>query len=348
MKIVIALLSTIILQSLCHIAGAQSMFLDVNNLPKGTRKDTVFQISDSENELELPITIIKGVKAGPTFGITAGIHGFEYPPIVAVQELLAEIDPHPLSGTLIIVPVANTPGFFGRAVFVNPQDGKNLNRAFPGDPNGSITQRLADFITRAVIPPCDVFLDVHGGDANEDLLPFVCYYDRKDTPAQTQLARELTQVAGFAHNVVYDYNLSPLQQAEYAFKQAAKQGITALSIEAGKLGNVQAEAVREIKKGIYNMLHRMDMYAASPSPSTPAKQLWINKQSYVRAPTKGIFYSDAKSGDTISKGQTIGYITNLFGTKMTDIISPETGIILYKVGTPAINRDETLFCIGHE
>lgn len=324
---------------------AQNDFIFGKNISPASRLDTLLKITDTKNKATLPISIIKGKNKGPVFTIAGGIHGYEYPPIIALQDILTEIDPVKLNGTLVIIPIANTPGFYGRTVFLNPQDAKNLNRVFPGNKNGTITERIAHYISEEIIPRSDIFLDIHGGDANEDLLPFVCYYDRKDSPVQNRLARKLTRAAGFKYNVVYPYNIGPEEPALYAFKHATQQGITALSIEAGKLGTVQEDAVQLIKTGVYNMLDEMKMYG-HPGDHKPKKQVWITGQDYIKSPAKGIFYSDLRSGDRISGGQLLGYITDEFGNKLTEITSPENGIILYKTGTPPVNTEETLFCIG--
>ncbi|MGS2761165.1 succinylglutamate desuccinylase/aspartoacylase family protein [Sinomicrobium sp. M5D2P9] len=324
---------------------AQNDFIFGKNIPSASRLDTLLKITDTKNKATLPVSVIKGRNEGPVFTLVGGIHGYEYPPIIALQELLAELNPDKLTGTLVIIPIANTPAFYDRTVFLNPQDAKNLNRVFPGDKNGTMTERIANYISEKIITRSDVFLDIHGGDASEDLLPFVCYYDKKDAPEQNQLARTLTQAAGFTYNVVYPYNIGPEEPAQYAFKHATQQGITALSIEAGKLGTVQEDAVQLIKTGVYNMLDVMKMYR-HPGDRKSKKQVWITGQDYIKSPAKGIFYSDLKSGDRISGGQLLGYITDEFGNKLTDITSPEDGIILYKTGTPPVNTGETLFCIG--
>lgn len=293
----------------------------------------------------LALSMIKGLEDGPIFTILAGVHGYEYPPIMAVQRVLQSIEPVQLKGTLIILPMANETAFYGRSVFVNPEDGKNLNRSFPGNSQGTVTEKIAAYISEVIIPLSDVFLDVHGGDASEDLLPFVCYYDRKDTPEQVELARQLTEAAGFKYNVVYPYTLRPDQSSEYAFKEAVQQGKTALSIEAGKLGNVQEENVALIEQGIYNILMEMEML---PGPVVFLDdQRWLNNQVYVKTPVKGIFYSEVKSGDTVSEGQLLGYITDVFGVKIEEVLAPTAGLVLYKIGTPPVNEGETLFCIGN-
>lgn len=302
-------------------------------------------IDDQGNEAYVPICILKGETKGPVFTIISGVHGFEYPPIIAVQELMKELDTKLLVGTLIIVPVANTSSFFSRTPFINPQDKVNLNRAFPGSAAGSITEKIAAMISTDIIPLSDVFLDIHGGDANEDLLPFVCYYNNEQQPNETQLAKRLSEASGFKYVVTYPYTLKNDEPAKYAFKQAVQSGKTGLSIESGKLGNVQKDAVALIKNGVYNMLHEMKMY--TNKIKTDEKFIGINGQAYVTSDTKGLFYSDLKSGDSVKKGDFVGHTTDEFGTVISEFKAPHSGIILYKIGTPPVNIDETLLCIGY-
>ncbi|MFC6099142.1 succinylglutamate desuccinylase/aspartoacylase family protein [Olivibacter domesticus] len=312
------------------------------------RKDTIFRLTDGSQQSYLPVTVLKGRKEGPVFSMIAGIHGYEYPPIVALQELLKEIDINQLKGTLIVVPIANVEAFYNRTLFVNPLDGKNLNNAFPGAASGTITEQLAHCISNEIIDQTDFFLDIHGGDASEDLLPFVCYYDRKDIPEKTAQAKELSEKSGFDYVVSYPYTIGATEPAKYAFKQATQKGITALSIEAGKLGTVQPENVAVIKKAVYNMLIQLNMYEGKIKPVSSHKTpVYLNNQTYVKVPQKGIFYSEFKSGGKVKNGQILGYITDEFGNKLTEIVAPTSGIILYKVGTPPVNKDETLFCIGY-
>jgi len=109
-------------------------------------------IDDLGNSGHLPICIINGKTLGPVFTIIAGVHGYEYPPIIATQKILKEINPEELKGTLIIIPIANMASFFTRTPFINPQDQKNLNNAFPGKKEGSITEQMALFITNQSKP----------------------------------------------------------------------------------------------------------------------------------------------------------------------------------------------------
>ncbi|SHF55643.1 succinylglutamate desuccinylase/aspartoacylase family protein [Chryseobacterium sp. OV279] len=308
------------------------------------RKDTVLSVKDTY----LPVTVIKGREKGPVFSIVAGIHGYEYPPIIAVQEILQEIKPESVKGTLIIVPIANMESFRKRTPFISPLDQKNLNNAFPGSSAGSPTDQIADLITGEIISNSTIFLDIHGGDANEDLIPFVCYYDRKDRLEKTVLAHNLSVQSQIGIIVSYPYTISSAEPAKYAFKQAVQQGITALSIEAGKLGTVQNENVEMIKTAVYNMLDYLKVYPKDKSKSNNQNTfVHLSQQDYIRVPESGIFYSDLKSGDRVKKKQVLGYIKDEFGNKKQEIISDSEGMILYKAGTPPVNKGETLFCIGY-
>lgn len=312
-------------------------------------KDTVFHLKTANNvTADLPVTIISGSKSGPTFTVTAGIHGTEYPTIVSLLQLRKEIDPEKLTGNLIIIPVMNMQSFYKRTAFVNPDDNVNLNRIFPGNPNGTITEVIADFITTQVFDATDVYLDMHGGDLNEDLIPFACYYDNKEFKEQTLLAASLCEASGFSTIVSYPYILPSGQPPLYAFKQAVRLGIPALSIEIGKLGNCEKSDTSAAKNAVYRMLAELKMYENKKIAAKMPSKIRYNRQTYVPGPGRGIFYSSFKAGNKVIKDEEIGYITDIFGHNVKIITAPENGTILYKVGRLPVNEGETLFCIGHK
>jgi predicted deacylase len=331
-----------------QVYAQETMMINIDNIALASRTDRRVNLSTAKEQRYLPVTIIKGARKGPTFTIIAGIHGFEYPPILAVQQLIQDIKPELLAGTLIILPLANPQSFYGRTVFNNPDDGKNLNRAFPGKPDGTASERISDYITHQIIPVSDVFLDIHGGDANEDLMPFVCYYDNQLHPQQSSRAADLCLAAGFPNVVMYPYNLKQGDKAEYAFKQASQDGKVALSIEAGKLGQTALQDVEMICDGVYRLLAKMDMYQTTRLKADAEAPQVFKKQNYIKSPAAGILYSTYKSGDEVKKGLLLGHITDEFGKSLSDIISLNDGIILYKIGTPPVNKGETLFCLAEK
>ena len=302
-------------------------------------------IFDTEKEdYLLPICIINGKEKGTVLTIVAGIHGCEYPPIIALQEILNEINPQKLNGTLIILPIANIGAFYQRTPFLHPEDKKNLNKIFPGSPSGSISEQIANYITQNIIPNTDIFIDLHGGDANEDLVPFACFYNNPKNSENTQKAQQLSKISGLPIIVSYPYTISDKEPALYAFKQAVQYGKTAICLEAGKLGNLQTDSVAILKNAIYNILDFSEFYPYKQKTYQKEQKLFT-KQIYISSPKKGFFYSYHQAGNFIKKGENLGYITDIFGKKLTNIIAPTQGLILYKVGPPPINEGETLFCI---
>lgn len=340
------LLTLVVLLFMGQITYAQTLSDILKNTKKGERTDTLVAFNGNREFENIPLAVIKGIHAGPVFTIIAGIHGYEYPPIIAVQELMKEIDTDKLSGTLVILPITNVASFYHRTPFSNPIDRKNLNNVFPGSATGTITEKIAYWITKEIIPVTNILVDIHAGDASEDLLPFICYYESVDNSKQTDSAKKLSDASGMEYIVSYPYTLTKTEAAKYAFKQAVQDGIVALSIEAGKLGTVQDGNVKIIKDAVYNILGYMEMYD-HPNTSISKKRKYLTEQTYIKVPLRGIFYSTIKSGDEIKKDEELGYITDEFGKVLTRIIAPNAGIILYKVGTPPVNIGETLFCIGH-
>lgn len=322
-------------------------YLDIKkhiHLASSRKEDFNIIFNTEKEDHQLPICIINGKEKGVVFTIVAGIHGYEYPPIIALQEILNEINPQKLCGTLIILPIANIGAFYQRTPFLHPEDKKNLNKTFPGSPSGSISEQIANYITQNIIPNTDIFIDLHGGDANEDLVPFVCFYDNPKNLENTQKARQLSEISGLPMIVSYPYTISNEEPALYAFKQAVQLGKVSISVEAGKLGNLQSDNVTILKNAIYNILDFSKIYLTEQKIKQKEQKLFT-QQVYISSPKKGIFYSELKAGDFVRKGENLGYITDIFGRKLTNITTPTQGIILYKVGTPPINEGETLFCI---
>ncbi len=317
------------------------------DIPKATIKDTTIRLNSRDNNtVDIPITYIHGAEKGPTFTVIAGIHGMEYPTILSLLELRKEIDPQRLKGNMIIIPIVNIPSFFQRRAFVNPMDSLNLNRVFPGDPKGSITEVMADFLSREIFSATDILLDMHGGDVGEDLMPFMCYYENKEFETQTKRAQRLCEISGINSIVSYPYTLPPDKPAMFAFKQAVRQGIVAFSMEIGKLGNWKKGEIVVAKEAIYRTMAHLQMYKDKQLDPLYLPLQYYHKQAYLSVPVQGIFHSELIAGDQVQKGMEIGYITDVFGNILHRIHSPESGVILYKVGTPPVNAGETLLCIG--
>ena len=158
---------------------------------RGQKLQTYIPVLDSNTKI--PITIINGQNDGPTLLITAGIHGGEYPGIAAAIEISQAIEPEVISGCLIIIHPVNIRSFWERSAFVTPDDGKNLNREFPGDVNGTLSQKTAWLLSRHFFPLADFYADLHSGDIHEELYPYV-YYPGLPNSEISAKAREVALV----------------------------------------------------------------------------------------------------------------------------------------------------------
>ena len=138
-------------------------------------------------ELHVPHVLLCGEQPGPTVLITAGIHNAEYVGIQAAIELSNELDVSTLRGNVVLVPLVNRSGFENRTMSRVFEDGKNLNRVFPGDREGSEAERLAHMLFEVFIRNADAYIDLHCGDGYETLIPY-CYY-LGDTPAEETAKR---------------------------------------------------------------------------------------------------------------------------------------------------------------
>lgn len=140
-------------------------------------------------DLSIPFGIVEGTKPGPCLLVTAGVHASEYCSIETAVRLM-RTSPDTLQGTLVVLPILNMQGFRKRSIYIMPEDGRNLNRMFPGKPDGSVSERLANWLVTQVYPHADAYLDLHGGDLDESLTPFTIY------PGTCHRSKELAEVFG--------------------------------------------------------------------------------------------------------------------------------------------------------
>lgn len=343
------ILITLLLFFCAFTALSQTPFsFNGDEVAPGTKKHWLISINDGKNTVSLPITVFHGVKPGPVLGITAGVHGYEYSPILAGQQLIERINPKELTGTVILVQIANTGSFLGRSPFINPKDGKNLNRVFPGSPEGTITERVADFISKEVISKSTHFIDAHSGDSPEDLIAYMGYYQNDNKPEASATGRAMSLATGFDYIVEFrttgkDY-LKEGNPSLYCSAEAFKRGIPAIDFECGRLGLVEPELVAKITTGIERIMTYLKMKEGKLAEFMG--QTFFPTRAYVDSDYDGIFYPSKKAGDYVTKGTHLGYVTDFFGKHIQEVRAPETGVILLIIGTPPVNKGESLVGIG--
>ena len=285
----------------------------------------------------IPFTIISGARPGPVLALVAGVHGAEYPPILALQRARKTIDPKTLAGTVILVHCANTPSYAKRTIYYSPVDGQNLNRVFPGRPDGTLSERIADALTKNIIERADVVVDLHAGDANESLRPY-SYWMTNGTPAVAEQNRQLALAFGLDHIVVDRSRPTDPTASVYLANTAITRGKPGLTIESGGFGMSDEESIARIERGIAGVMWYLKMQAAGPEPV--ARPVWLTPSQVVTSPATGIFYRLVERGHTVAAGTLLGYVTDFFGNTQAEVRAPFAGELLYVIGTPAINKGE--------
>jgi len=293
-------------------------------------------------EIRIPITVVNGNKKGPVLALTAGIHGYEYPPILALQRLKEQLDPAKMSGAVILVHVVNIPSFLKRTIYYNPFDWKNQNRVFPGIIDGTMTERIAFQITDQVLKQCDYHLDLHCGDGNEDLMTYL-YYTETGDPELDKKTMELAINFGFK-TIIHVTTDPKGQKASMCANVSLFMGKPAITVECGKLGRTDEKDTAAILQGCVNILKYLKMIDGKPK--LLFDPIWVRKTTYIRSNHEGLFYPLSHGGAHVQKGELVGYLTDFFGDIIQKAVAPHDGIIMYIIATPPMSKGEPMVKIG--
>lgn len=283
----------------------------------------------------LPMTVICGKKPGKTVLITAGVHSCEYVGIEAVIELEKEIQPEDINGTLILVPIVNISGVEHRLPTLVPEDGKNLNRVFPGSPDGTASERLAWFFTDKIFPHIDFYMDIHSGGIYEDLDHYVYYVGNCD-PAVSEAAKEAAQCCNVPFMVKSGSTTG-------CYNYAGVMGIPAILLERGGNGRWSYEEVEQDKADIKNMLRQLDIFDESPIDFKQNPFL-LERPLYLTVSHSGLWYTNLKAGDEVKLGQELGYITDYRGNILECVHAGHDGRILYLTKTLYADKGTEVVC----
>ena len=291
----------------------------------------------TEAGTSIPFSIINGTSSGPVLALVAGVHAMEYAPILALQRLRTAISPASLTGTVLMVHVANMPSFLGRTIYYTPQDGKNLNRVFPGRADGTMAERIADVITREVVARATHLVDLHGGDGNESLRPYAYWITTGDPEVATQ-SRALALAFGLDHIVVDPERPTDPAASMYLSNTAVTRGTPAITTEAGCLGQTDDASVALIERGVAGVLRHLGMRADGPAPLSAPR--WLEHNIVLRASVTGIFYPAVTNGERVAAGTPLGHITDFHGAVLERVVAPFAGEVMYIVATPPISKGE--------
>jgi predicted deacylase/mRNA-degrading endonuclease toxin of MazEF toxin-antitoxin module len=304
----------------------------------GTRVSGVVPVDLGEGRVvELPIVVVHGALPGARVAVTAGIHGAEYVSIVALREVAMSLDPARVRGSLVAVLTANPAAFAARTIYLNPMDGTNLNRVFPGKADGSPTQRLARWITDHVIAGSDVFVDMHCGDLNEALVSFTGIEETGDADVDAR-SRALAEAYGLRYLLI-----GPASGTTTT--AAASLGISAVLGEVGGQGRWPAEDVALHAAGFRRLLRAAGLVDEAPETPRHLTEI-LRTEAWMRATSTGYWHPSVEVGMRIAKGTVVGEVRDAFGKVLEQPIAPLDGVVIFLVTSLAMNEGDPLLALA--
>jgi predicted deacylase len=290
--------------------------------------------------VEHPAFEARGARDGPHVTLIAGVHGCEYSSIAAVIRFMNELATDELAGSITAVPVVSMQSFQRRSPFVVPEDGKNLNRCFPGSYDGTYTDALARSIFDELIAPADFLIDLHGGDLVEALEPFTVY----DASPVEDRARALAVAFGLPYVVRED---PQGDLAGMTCSAAAQAGIPGIIAEAGGCGQLDPVAVELLVEGTRNALRSLEMLPGRVHPPRPDMRL-VGAFDWLRCRSAGFWEAAVDAGEEVSEGQLLGGVTTLHGDMQEEIHASRDGVVLFLTTSAAVSDDGLLLGLGAE
>ena len=288
---------------------------------------------------ELPAFVIRGSEPGPTLVVTGGVHAAEYCSIEAAIRLGHSTEAKGLRGTLIVVPLVNVPGFYERSLYINPRDGRNINRSFPGRTDGSPSERVTQFLTTELIDGADAFLDLHGGDSCESLVPFTIY---RETGNATVDATSRALAETYDLDYVLATPADAVPGASYA--AAAALGVPAIITEVGQQGIYEEESVLRHLRGLRNVLVHMKMIPGQEVRLVTAQSL--KRFVWIFTSMSATYHPRVRVGEEVQEGQIVAELRDVFGDTLEVLHAPATGRVLFLVTTLAVRKGDPLLSVG--
>ena len=286
-----------------------------------------------DTDITIPATLIYGRKTGKAITVSAGVHSREYIGIETLIRLAQELTPEMVQGTILLLHCCNYKGFLSRSSDVMPQDGKNLNRVFPGAADGTPTQKLAAFLESEIIGHTDYLVDLHSGGFCEALVPHVYYHGaaKPSVCAESFRIAEMTSAKFLVRS----------ETKNGFYSHAGQCGVPAIILERGGCGLLHEEEVRQDLADVKNILRGLGFLLDLPAKVYPHRLAQNGR--YLDAPVSGCWYPKKQPGDRIRTGELLGEIRDIYAQPLHRVFAETDGVVLYQTaslgieaGTPMI------------
>ena len=251
--------------------------------------------------VRVPIAVIRN-GAGPTLLFTGGNHGDEYEGPIALLKLARSLEPERVAGRVILIPALNLPAVLA-GTRVSPIDQVNMNRAFPGRWDGTVTSMIADYVTRHILPSCDAVIDLHAGGKTLSFVPFCGIHVLAD-PAQMARAR----AAMLAFSAPISLMIEEFDVAGMLDTAVERLGKPFLFTELGGGGAASAATVAIAERGIENVLKHFEVIEGAPEPSETRLMHSPDASYFVVSEDRGLFELLLDLGAEVDVGQPVAQI----------------------------------------
>ncbi len=278
-------------------------------------------------EVDLPVRVVHGREDGPTVWIDAAIHGDEAVGVEVVRQVLADLDPRTLRGTLIAVPIVNVLGFMTGSRYL--PDRRDLNRSFPGSARGSLAGRIAHLMMTEVVAKCSVGIDLHTGSDRRTNLPQI------RTDLEDPETRRLAEA--FAAPVMMHARLR-----DGSLRHAAREeGAKVLLYEAGEAWRMDPWAIEAGVRGVRRVLAALEMTEpVEEEPPPPSLQSW--RSGWVRARGTGMLHLEADLGQRVEKGERLGGLFDSFGKRVRLVHADRAGVVVGRTEAPLVSSGDAV------
>lgn len=301
-------------------------------VPPGSRRALELPVASlpTDTSLSLSVAVLNGLRPGPTLWLSGVIHGDELNGIEIIRQLLHTVHPRTLAGTILAVPIVNVFGFLNESRYL--PDRRDLNRAFPGSPRGSLTAQLAHRFVTDIVRRSDIGIDYHTATDHRTNLPQL----RVDlnNPGVEQMAE------AFAAPVTVNASLRDGSLRAYC----SRQGIPILVYEAGEADRFNEAAIKVGVEGTLRVLTALEMWHGD-TPSAPPP-IRVEHSHWERARRSGIVRIDVHPGQRVERGEVLGIIAGALGDRPATVRATTPGIVLGYSRHPMASQGDALVHIA--
>ncbi|MCZ4280623.1 succinylglutamate desuccinylase/aspartoacylase family protein [Kiloniella laminariae] len=300
----------------------------------GTRQtiDVPVSFLSDHTPVSLSVHVVHGNRPGPTLFVSAAIHGDEVIGVEIVRRLLRAPNLEKLRGTLLAIPIVNSFGFMNHSRYL--PDRRDLNRSFPGSPQGSLAGRLAHIFMTEIASRSDYGIDLHSAAIHRTNLPQIRVSPKK--PDTMKLAQ------AFGAPLILTSKIR-----EGSLRQAAQDhNVDILLYEAGEGLRFDEFAVRAGVSGILRVMREIGMISGKGVTKPKAPSIRSTSSFWLRAQAGGLLRTYKTSGDEVKAGDVLGAISDPFGEVETEILVEEDGLLIGRTNLPIVNEGDGLFHIA--